>query len=100
MCMKCVCIPDGGKLEDAKFVCVEGNCSLCGMDKLWLKGVRNKILKSKYDNERKEWVYELNKDCKFATNEWLAEVEWRSYVANNGSACKRSSKASSHGTCT
>jgi len=45
MCMKCVCIPDGGKLEDAKFACVEGNCPLCGMDKLWSNGVRRKILK-------------------------------------------------------
>jgi hypothetical protein len=50
------------------------------MDKLWSNGVRKKILKTTYDNAKKEWVYELNKDCKFATNEWLAEVEWRSYV--------------------
>eukprot|EP00984_Skeletonema_dohrnii_P024294 scaffold13403_cov120-Skeletonema_dohrnii-CCMP3373.AAC.1 len=80
MCMKCICPPETGKLEDAKFSCVEGSCPSCGMDKLWSNGVRKKILTTTYDSDTSEFVYSLNKNCRFASDEWLNEVEWRTYV--------------------
>jgi len=56
-CVACLpCIGKGGKLEDAKMSCVNGECPKCGMDKIWSKGLRRRLVKREWDAGKKEWV--------------------------------------------
>lgn len=59
-CVACVPCLKSGKLEDAKFSCVNGECPTCGFDKIWSKGVRRRILRREFDTDKKEWVEKLN----------------------------------------
>lgn len=80
-CVACLpCIGKGGKLEDAKMSCVNGECPKCGMDKIWSKGLRRRLVKREWDAGKKEWVDKLNKDSKLATDVWAKKVQWRDYV--------------------
>ena len=41
-----------GKLEDAKFSCVNGEYPTCGFDKIWSKGLRKRILIRSFDSNK------------------------------------------------
>jgi hypothetical protein len=79
MCVSCLPCLTSGKLEDAKFKCVDGSCERCGFDKLWKHGVRRHILKQEYDERKREWVEKLEKSSRLATDVWLDTLEWRDY---------------------
>ena len=40
-CLTCL---KSGKIEDASFACVNGECPTCGFDKIWSLGLRLRIL--------------------------------------------------------
>ena len=79
-CVACLPCLTTRKLGDANFTCVNGECPHCGFDKIWSKGLRRQILMREYDSEKREWVDKLNPNSALATNTWLKQVEWRSYV--------------------
>lgn len=81
-CKACLkpCLSEEGKLEDAKYTCVKGDCPRCGFTKLWKLGLRRQIMKRTFDNETGKWVETLNPKSKLASDIWLREVDWRSYV--------------------
>jgi len=80
MCVACLPCLKNGKLEDAKFSCVNGDCPTCGFDKIWSKGLRNRILMKEYDVGKKEFIEKLNPNLSLATDIWLDKVDWCSYV--------------------
>ncbi len=79
MCVSCLPCLTSGKLEGAKFKCINGNCEICGFDKLWKHGVRARIFKREFDATKGEWIDKLNPNSKLATDTWLERVEWRDY---------------------
>lgn len=54
------------KLEDAKISCVNGECPLCGFDKIWSKGIHRHILLHEYDNTKGEFVEKRNQNSVWA----------------------------------
>jgi hypothetical protein len=54
MCVSCLPCLTSGKLEDAKFKCINGNCEICGFDKLWKHGVHARIFKQEFDATKGE----------------------------------------------
>ena len=83
-CVACVPCLAGGKLEDANFICVNGECPTCGFDKIWSKGLRRRILSREFDSAKSEWVEKLNPNSSLATDVWLNEVDWRGYERKEG----------------
>ncbi len=79
MCVSCLPCLTSGKLEDAKFKCINGNCEVCEFDKLWKHGVRACIFKREFDATKEEWINKLNPNSKLATDTWLERVEWCDY---------------------
>jgi hypothetical protein len=79
MCVSCLPCLTSGKLEDAKFKCINGNCEVCGFDKIWKHGVRARIFKQEFDATKGEWIDKLNPNSKLATDTWLENVKWRDY---------------------
>ncbi len=75
-CLPCL---TSGKLEDAKFKCINGNCEICGFDKIWKHGVQARIFKREFDATKGEWIDKLNSNSKLATDTWLERVKWRDY---------------------
>ena len=94
-CVGCLPCLQSGKLEDAKFTCVNGDCPKCRFDKLWSKGVRHRILLKEFDVDKGEWIEKLNPDSSLATDVWLNKVEWRGYEKKEGPSIL--SSASSRG---
>jgi hypothetical protein len=81
-----------GKLEDAKFKCINGNCEICGFDKLWKHGVCAHIFKQEFDATKGEWIDKLNPNSKLATDTWLERVEWCDYEYNTKSTLATQAK--------
>ena len=79
-CVACIPCLKSGKLEDANFSCVNGECPTCGFDKIWSLGLHRRILIREFDYEKSEWAEKLNPDSALATYVWLKEVDWCFYV--------------------
>ena len=79
MCVGCLPCLKSGKFEDTKLDCVGGNCSKCGFDKSWSKGVSTRIFDKLYDENGEEYEETLNVKSKLATDIWKDNVEQRAY---------------------
>ncbi len=79
MCVSCLPCLTSGKLEDAKFKSINGNCEIYGFDKIWKHGLHARIFKREFDATKGEWIEKLNPNSKLATDTWLERVKWHDY---------------------
>ena len=68
-----------GKLEDASFACVNGECPTCGFDKIWSKVIRRRLFIREFDSNKSEQVEKLNPNLVLATDIWMNKLNCRGY---------------------